>query len=66
MTAQLLRIPEAAARLGVSKDSVYRLISTGELRAVAGPGGRTRVVEADLETYVESLAPVGIAKTSTA
>lgn len=61
MTASttLLTIPETAARLGIDgrPDSVYRLIHSGDLRAVniaTGKRSRLRVREDDLAAFIES------------
>jgi len=50
---QLLRIAEAAARLGLSRTSVYDLIAAGHLPSVHLDVGGTRVREDDLAAYVE-------------
>lgn len=55
----LHRIPEAAARLGVSRATVYRLIAVGELatvtiktkRAQGGPGV-TRIPSSAIDAYI--------------
>ena len=59
----LLRIPEAAARLGVSRATVYRLIDSGELERVTvrtertvKTAGRTRIPSAAIDAYIERLA----------
>lgn len=54
MTVQLLRITEAADRLGVHRSVVYRLINTGQLRKThIGRGARsTRVSEDALAEFV--------------
>lgn len=57
--ARLLAIPVAAELLGCSEMHVYRLVSTGELRAVdisrKGAGkSKTRIRSDDLDTYIES------------
>lgn len=56
----LLRIPEAAARLGVSRSTVYRLIATGQLSTVAvktprteKTAGRARIPAASIAAYIE-------------
>ncbi|MCW2902892.1 MAG: hypothetical protein JWO67_5157 [Streptosporangiaceae bacterium] len=53
-----LTIPEVMAVLGVkSKDTVYRLISAGELRTVdvsAYGRTRTRVREDDLQAFIDA------------
>jgi excisionase family DNA binding protein len=62
----LLTIPEAAVELRVHRDTVYKLISDGLLRAVDArhPSARkskTRVRREDLAAYVASLPSVGAA-----
>lgn len=57
---QLLRIPEAAARLGVSDKTVYRLISTGRIKAKSLGPRKTRIEESALQAYVDSCEDVGI------
>lgn len=57
--ARLLAIPAAAELLGCSEMHVYRLVSTGELRAVdisrKGAGkSKTRIRSDDLDTYIEA------------
>lgn len=52
MSAELLTIPQAAARLKVSRNTVYRLISAGELAAVT-VGSVQRVSEAHLQEYID-------------
>lgn len=56
MEALLLKIPDAAARLGVSRAKLYELIASGALPAVKIDGCR-RVRTDDLRAYVEGLAP---------
>jgi excisionase family DNA binding protein len=55
----LLTIPATGDRLGCSPMHVYRLISSGELRAVdvSQPGSRkpkTRVRSDDIDAYIEA------------
>ena len=57
--AQLFSVPAAAARLECSEMHIYRLVSTGELRAVdisrRGAGkSKTRIRSDDLEAYIEA------------
>ena len=54
MSAQLLRIPEVATRLAVSRKHVYTLINTGQLRKThIGPGARsTRVSEDAIAEFI--------------
>lgn len=52
---KLLRIPEAAERLNVSRASVYRWITEGRLPAVqlGGRGAPLRIPEAELGQWLE-------------
>jgi excisionase family DNA binding protein len=57
--ARLLSVPDAAELLGCSEMHVYRLVSTGELRAVdisrKGAGkSKTRIRSDDLDAYIEA------------
>ena len=54
MEPMLLKIPEVAARLGLSRAKVYELMSRGALRSVRVDGCR-RVRTEDLVTFVASL-----------
>jgi excisionase family DNA binding protein len=49
---QLLKVPEVCGRLAASRNTVYRLMESGELPYVLVRGGR-RVREDDLAAYVE-------------
>jgi len=52
---QLLTVPEAAARLAISRRSVYDLMSApppNQLKSIR-VGGSRRIVEADLNAYIE-------------
>jgi excisionase family DNA binding protein len=55
MNALLIKIPEAAAQLGVSRAKLYELIASGALPAVKVDGCR-RVRTDDLRAYVEGLS----------
>lgn len=55
----LLTVPETAAHLRMDRKTVYRLISSGELRATdisATKGGRTRtrIRRDDLERFIDA------------
>jgi excisionase family DNA binding protein len=52
--AELLRIPEAAERLNVSRASVYRWVVEGRLPAVqlGGRGAPLRIPSAELERWL--------------
>jgi excisionase family DNA binding protein len=51
----LLKIPEVAENLGISRAKVYELMAAGDLPSVK-IGGCRRVRVEDLVAYVESLA----------
>jgi excisionase family DNA binding protein len=52
-TPLLLTVPEVAAQLRVSRDTVYRKIQRGELPAVRlGPTGTLRIDQTELELYL--------------
>lgn len=55
MDALLIKIPEVAARLRVSRAKVYELIASGTLPAVKVDGCR-RVRTCDLEAFVSGLS----------
>jgi excisionase family DNA binding protein len=54
MEALLIKVPEVAARLGVSRAKVYELISAGSLPSVKVDGCR-RVRICDFEAFVNGL-----------
>ncbi len=56
MDALLIKIPEAAAQLGVSRAKLYELIASGALPAVKVDGCR-RIRVDDLRAYVNGLLP---------
>jgi molybdopterin-binding protein len=51
------RIGEAAAVLGVSADTVRRMIDRGELRSRRTPGGQRVIAAVDVATLLASRAP---------
>ena len=55
-SGDLLRIPEAAERLNVSRASVYRWANEGRLPVVrlGGPGSPIRIPADELETWIYS------------
>jgi excisionase family DNA binding protein len=53
MFTKLLRVPECADLLGVSKSLVYRLISQGKLKGVKF-NRTTRIRVADLEEFISN------------
>lgn len=50
----LLRVEEAAKRLGIGRSLAYRFIQTGELASVKISGAR-RVIVSDLLDFVQRL-----------
>lgn len=54
MESLLLKVPEAAAALGLSRAKVYELIKRGALPSVRIDGSR-RVRASDLRAYVDGL-----------
>lgn len=50
----LLRVEEAALRLGIGRTSMYRLVMTGEVESVQ-IGGLRRIPAPCLEEYVDRL-----------
>ena len=57
MDALLLKVPEAAAQLGVSRAKLYELIAKGALPSVRVDGCR-RIRRADLQIFVDNLHSV--------
>ena len=57
MDVLLVKVPEAAALLGVSRAKLYELIASGALPAVKVDGCR-RVRTEDLVSYVNALRPI--------
>src|SRR5690242_18166921 len=51
--ADLLAVPEVAKRLGVSRRTVFRLLSKGALRKVRASEGRIGISAKDLADYIE-------------
>jgi excisionase family DNA binding protein len=59
VSTKLLTIPETADELGISPNTVYKMIACGDLRAVdmAVPGAKkpkTRVRHEDLEAFIDA------------
>ena len=54
MDTLLLKVPEAAAQLGISRAKLYELVAAGILPAVK-IGGCRRLRSADLQDYVNRL-----------
>lgn len=52
MSTETLTIPQVAQRLKVSRNTVYRLISDGDLPVVE-VRGVSRVMEDDLKAYLD-------------
>ena len=58
MERMLLRVPEVAAQLSLSRGKVYELIRSGALTSVRIDGAR-RVRARDLDAFVQSLSQPG-------
>jgi excisionase family DNA binding protein len=58
-TDRLLTVEQVAARLQVSRATVYRLISNGQLPALqlAGPGSTLRISRRELEQWLFGSSP---------
>lgn len=59
MSTKLLTIPETADELGISPNTVYKMIACGDLRAVdmTVPGAKsskTRIRQEDLEAFINA------------
>jgi excisionase family DNA binding protein len=52
---ELVTVDEAAARLRISRRSVYRLIGEGKLRPVHPTPGRTLLTSREVDAYIASL-----------
>ena len=55
MDALLLKVPEAAAQLGISRATLYELIAAGTLPSVK-VGGCRRIRASDLRDFVAQLS----------
>lgn len=51
-------VPEVMVRLGIGRDSVYKLIRGGKLTAKKC-GRRTLILEGDLQKFLEALPRIG-------
>ncbi|MDR6867868.1 excisionase family DNA binding protein [Microbacterium resistens] len=61
VVVRLFTIPDAGGVLGRSRDTVYRMVAAGELRAVRirrGSKSFMRIREDDLQAYIDSLEAV--------
>ncbi len=54
METTLLKVPEVALRLSISRAKVYELLAAGELRSVRLAGSR-RVRSVDLDDFIAGL-----------
>lgn len=57
-----LRVSEVADRLGVSARLVWRMVASGEIKAIRIGAGATRVRTCDLEAYLSTREVVGGAR----
>jgi excisionase family DNA binding protein len=53
MSAPLLNLAQVAARLGVSRTTAWRLVTSGALPSVAVTSSIKRVDESDLERWID-------------
>ena len=58
---KLYTIGEVAESLRVSKPSIYRLMSSGQLKSIK-IGGRTLFKESEIERFIDSLGQANTAK----
>ncbi len=56
VTVDLISIPEAARRIGVHSDTLYRLCRTGQFSPAIHIGGRWKVSVPRLERYLHGEA----------
>ena len=56
---QLLTVPEAGARLGLSRSAVYRRLGDGRIETVRW-GGTTRISEPVLAAFIRAATVVGL------
>lgn len=54
-TSSLLRVEEVAVILGISRRTIYRRVSAGELVPPIKIGASTRWCRSDIENWVETL-----------
>lgn len=54
VTEELLRVPEAARRLGLDGLTVYQLIERGELAAGKGPDGLVYVRSTTVDAFADA------------
>lgn len=50
----LLSVNEVATELGCGRDTVYRLLTTGQLRSITVGGRLRRIRSEDLRAYIDS------------
>lgn len=54
MERELVKVPEAAQRLGIGKSKAYQMAKAGELPGVVRIGSMTRVSLKALDQFIES------------
>ena len=60
MQKKALTIPQACERLGVKTTTIYKLFKSGDL-AQRKIGGRTVILESDVDAYLDALPVVNAA-----
>ena len=58
--AQLLTVPEAAQRLGISTRKMWQLISEGQIHAVHIGLRSTRIEQEELDAFVARLRTISV------
>ena len=58
LSPDLLKVPDIARLLGISKCKAHRMVNTGEIPAVRVGVGSVRVRREDYNAYLENLEPV--------
>jgi len=55
MKDKLLKVPQVAERLGVTRQTVYEYIKEGDIKSMELPTGITRIKESDLSNFIKRL-----------
>ncbi len=54
--AKFCSIPEAAAKFGVDRKTMYRWVTTGKINSIVTPGGHHRILFSEINNIIESNA----------